>query len=116
MFLFNGIQQLERLDKLPIGIEDDEAEELLKISDADVYLKTRKRDKAREYKATKEEAEALDKRFVSSLSEIQVHFHFKVSPLVHSSSSLVFSLICICSFLYLHMLCPLIFPTYGVFF
>lgn len=90
MFLFNGIQQLERLDKLPIGIEDDEAEELLKISDADVYLKTRKRDKAREYKATKEEAEALDKRFVSSLSGIQVHFHFKVSPLVHSSSSLVF--------------------------
>ena len=70
MFLFNGIQQLERLDKLPIGIEDDEAEELLKISDADVYLKTRKRDKAREYKLTEEEAEVLDKRIVSFVSGI----------------------------------------------
>ncbi|WOH04211.1 hypothetical protein DCAR_0623620 [Daucus carota subsp. sativus] len=56
-------EQLERLDNLPIGIEDDEAEELLKISDADVYLKTRKRDKTREYKLTEKEAEELDKRF-----------------------------------------------------
>ncbi|KAL8123292.1 hypothetical protein AgCh_011315 [Apium graveolens] len=34
------VKLLEKLDKLPIGIDDDEAKELLKISDADVYLET----------------------------------------------------------------------------
>ncbi|KAL8146611.1 hypothetical protein AgCh_004366 [Apium graveolens] len=56
------VQLLERLDKLPVGIDDDEMEELLKVSDADVYLETHKRDDKRSYKLLDEMAKVVNEK------------------------------------------------------
>ncbi|KAL8135869.1 hypothetical protein AgCh_010471 [Apium graveolens] len=66
--LWEYVKLLDRLDKLPVGIDDDEMEELLKVSDVDVYLETHKRDDKRSYKLPDEMAKVINKKIASTSS------------------------------------------------
>ncbi|KAL8119767.1 hypothetical protein AgCh_017031 [Apium graveolens] len=74
---------LEKVDKLPIGIDDDEAEELLKISDADVYLEIRKRDTKRKYKIPDEMDDEVNEKTAKVQKVLQTEGAEAANKLVH---------------------------------
>ncbi|KAL8107413.1 hypothetical protein AgCh_023983 [Apium graveolens] len=73
----NG-QLLDRLDKLHLGIDDDELEELLKVSDADVYLETHKRDDKHSYKLPDEMAIVVNEKIFVNSGSYFIFIHAKV--------------------------------------
>ncbi|KAL8155617.1 hypothetical protein AgCh_000853 [Apium graveolens] len=89
---------LKKVYKLPIGIDDDEAEEMLKISDANIYLETHKRDAKRKYKIPDKMVDEVNEKFcfaaVTRLEAIRIflayatHANFKVYQMDVKSSFL----------------------------
>ncbi|KAL8125097.1 hypothetical protein AgCh_012679 [Apium graveolens] len=75
----------KKVDKLPIGIDDNEAEELLKISDADVYLETRKRDAKRMYKIPDEMADEVNEKIAKVQKVLQTEGAEAANKLVHGN-------------------------------
>ncbi|KAL8094141.1 hypothetical protein AgCh_035851 [Apium graveolens] len=75
--------QLREFDKVPIGIDDNEAEELLKISDADVYLETCKRDVKRKYKIPDEMVDEVNEKIVKVQKVLHTEGAEAANKLVH---------------------------------
>ena len=66
------MQLLDKLEKMPVDADTDDidGEEVIQISEADIYLETRKRDDKREYKIPAEMAKAINEKIVSPFSRI----------------------------------------------